>query len=49
MIINDFSFNEEDIIGKGGFSIVYKGINIKNNNSVAIKVDKKKNIIKKNH
>ena len=49
MIINDFSFNEEDIIGKGGFSIVYKGMNVKNNNLVAIKVDKKKNIIKKNH
>ena len=49
MIINDFSYNEEDIIGKGGFSIVYKGKNIINNNLVAIKIDKKKNIIKKNH
>ena len=47
MIINDFLFNEEDIIGKGGFSIVYKGMNIKNNNSVAIKVDKKKKYNKK--
>ena len=42
MIINNFSYNEEDIIGKGGFSIVYKGKNIINNNLVAIKIDKKK-------
>ena len=49
MIINNFSFNEDDIIGKGGFSVVCKGKNIINNNLVAIKIDKKKNIIKKNH
>ena len=47
MIINDYLFNEEDIIGKGGFSIVYKGKDIKNNNLVAIKVDKKKKYNKK--
>jgi|MDSZ01.1.fsa_nt_gb serine/threonine protein kinase len=47
MIINDFSFNEDDIIGKGGFSIVYKGKDVINNNFVAIKVDKKKRYNKK--
>lgn len=47
MIINDYIFNEKDIIGKGGFSIVYKGINKNNNDLVAIKVDKKKKYNKK--
>jgi serine/threonine protein kinase len=41
MILNDYIYETEDIIGKGGFSTVYKGKNIKNNNLVAIKVDKK--------
>ena len=41
MIINDYTFNDKDIIGKGGFSVVYKGKDSKNNKLVAIKVDKK--------
>lgn len=41
MIINDYIFDDQDIIGKGGFSIVYKGKDSKNNNLVAIKADKK--------
>jgi len=41
MIVNDYKFDDKNIIGKGGFSTVYKGRNINNNNLVAIKVDKK--------
>lgn len=41
MIVNDYKFDDKDIIGKGGFSTVYKGRDINNNNLVAIKVDKK--------
>ena len=44
MIIKDYYYDNEDVIGKGGFSIVYKGKHLKNNNLVAIKIDKKKKI-----
>lgn len=41
MIINDYSFDDNDIIGKGGFSVVYKGKETNSNLPVAIKMDKK--------
>ncbi len=47
MIINDYYYDNEDIIGKGGFSIVYKGKHLKKNKLVAIKIDKKKKYNKK--
>jgi len=36
-ICDEIKYNEDDIIGKGSFAIVYKGINIKTNEIVAIK------------
>jgi serine/threonine protein kinase len=47
MIIKDYYYDNDDIIGKGGFSIVYKGKHLKNNNLVAIKIDRKKKYNKK--
>jgi serine/threonine protein kinase len=41
ILINKYKFNKDNIIGKGGFSIVYEGINILDSKKVAIKQDKK--------
>lgn len=36
-ICNEYCYNNSDVIGKGSYSIVYKGINSKTNENVAIK------------
>jgi serine/threonine protein kinase len=36
-ICDEIKYNEDDIIGKGSFAVVYKGINIKTNEIIAIK------------
>ena len=41
ILLNKYKYNKNDVIGKGGFSVVYEGINILNLNKVAIKQDKK--------
>ena len=38
---NRYSFFESDLIGSGSFGLVYKGINLKTNEHVAIKAEKK--------
>ena len=41
LLLNRYKYSEDDIIGKGGFSSVYKGYDMKNNNNIAIKIDNK--------
>ena len=41
LLLNRYKYDITDIIGKGGFSYVYKGYDIKLNKNVAIKVDNK--------
>ena len=41
ILINRYKFNKDKIIGKGGFSIVYEGIDILDFKKIAIKQDKK--------
>lgn len=41
ILINKYKFDKDKIIGKGGFSIVYEGIDILNLKKIAIKQDKK--------
>ena len=36
---NRYEYNDDNLLGKGGFGHVYNGIDIKKKNNVAIKVD----------
>jgi serine/threonine protein kinase len=38
IILGDYSYNEKDKLGEGAQAAVYKGINLKNNTPVAIKI-----------
>lgn len=41
-LLNKYKFNKIDLLGKGGFGFVYKGIDIDSNKKIAIKIDNKK-------
>jgi serine/threonine protein kinase len=38
--IDNYYLDQSDVLGKGAYSVVYKGVNIQNNNPVAIKTVK---------
>ena len=41
LLLNRYKYSNDDLIGKGGFSNVYKGYDIKTDNYIAIKIDNK--------
>ena len=41
LLLNRYKYSNDDLIGKGGFSNVYKGYDIKTGNYIAIKIDNK--------
>jgi len=41
LLLNRYKYSKDDLIGKGGFSSVYKGFDMQNDNNIAIKIDNK--------
>ncbi len=41
ILLNRYKYCKDDLIGKGGFSSVYKGFDMQNNINIAIKIDNK--------
>ena len=41
LLLNRYKYSNDDLVGKGGFSSVYKGYDIKTNKYIAIKIDNK--------